>query len=152
MKLETAILQKEFKTEGEKLLLNLLYTASWLNVRQTRFFKPFGISQQQYNVLRILKGQSSKGITVLEIQDRMLEKTSNTSRLIDKLLEKKLVSRKQNKEDRRRVEVKLTNDGLLLLNEIEPFLVKEIDIFNTLTVNEQKTVNTLLDKLKEINQ
>ncbi len=81
LKLEEAIKQKKFKTEDERLVINMVYTSGWLNTEQSRYFKQFGISPEQYNVLRILRGQQPKPASVSLIQERMLDKMSNASRL-----------------------------------------------------------------------
>jgi DNA-binding MarR family transcriptional regulator len=100
-------------------MLNIIYTGSWLvnNVNQT--LKPFGITEPQYNVLRILRGQNGEAMNLFEIQSRMLQRMSNVSRLIDKLLDKGLVERKECKENRRMVDISITQAGLSLLEAVE---------------------------------
>jgi DNA-binding MarR family transcriptional regulator len=148
MKLEDAIKQKAFKTEEERLVINLVYTSGWLSSEQNRFFKRFGISSQQYNVLRILRGQLPNPASVGLIQERMLDKMSNASRLIEKLKQKKLIKRSECSKDRRQVDVLLTQEGLSLLNEIDGLNGEMHSICNTLDLNEKKTLNNLLDKLR----
>lgn len=148
MKLEDAIQQKRFKTEDERLVINLTYTLGWLSSEQSRFFKRFGISSQQYNVLRILRGQQPKPASVSLIQERMLDKMSNASRLIEKLKQKDLVKRTECSKDRRQVDVVITNDGLSLLNEIDEMTDEMHAICQHLSEKEKVTLNTLLDKLR----
>lgn len=148
MKLEDAIQQKRFKTEDERLVINLTYTLGWLSSEQSRFFKRFGISSQQYNVLRILRGQQPKPASVSLIQERMLDKMSNASRLIEKLKQKDLVKRTECSKDRRQVDVVITNDGLSLLNEIDGMTDEMHAICQHLSEKEKVTLNTLLDKLR----
>jgi len=148
MKLEEAIKQTAFKTEEERLVINLVYTSGWLSSEQNRFFKRFGISSQQYNVLRILRGQFPNPASVGLIQERMLDKMSNASRLIEKLKQKKLVKRSECSKDRRQVDVLITDDGLKLLEEIDKLNGEMHSICNTLNQTEKKKLNELLDKLR----
>src|SRR3989338_6623200 len=126
MKIGDAIKQKEFKSEFQKLFINIIYTANWLNNESIKTLKPFGISPQQYNVLRILKGQHPNAITVNNIIDRMLDKSSNASRLVDKLKQKGLVERDVCNNDRRQVDIKITKKGIALIEDIS----KKMDSFN----------------------
>lgn len=148
MKLEEAIKQTAFKTEEERLVINLVYTSGWLSSEQNRFFKRFGISSQQYNVLRILRGQFPNPASVGLIQERMLDKMSNASRLIEKLKQKKLVKRSECSKDRRQVDVLITEDGLKLLEDIDKLNGEMHSICNTLNQTEKKKLNELLDKLR----
>lgn len=151
MKLEDAIKQKRFKTEDEKLVINLIYTSGWMAAEQTRFFKRYGISLQQYNVLRILRGQSRNPASVSLIQERMLDKMSNASRLIEKLKGKGLVERKECSKDRRQVDVVITERGRQLLAEIDN-MDKELHGFcENLELSEKQLLNDLLDKLRTKN-
>lgn len=149
MKIEDAIKQKEFKSEHQKLLINILYTANWLNNETLKALKPFGLSPQQYNVLRILKGQHPNSISVNNIIDRMLDKNSNASRLVDKLKQKDLVEREICTNDRRQVDIKITAKGLNLLNEIGEKLDDLNGFKQKTTIEEAKKINTLLDNLRD---
>ncbi len=134
-----------FSNEKVKALLNIKYTASWLDQIGTELLKPFNISEQQYNILRILRG-AGKEITVTEVKERMVQKSPNSTRLIDKLCEKKLTERSRCESDRRVVFVKITKKGLILLERIN---LKDFDIYmNRLTESEAKTLNDLLDKIR----
>lgn len=148
MKIGDAIKQKEFKSEFQKLFINIIYTANWLNNESIKTLKPFGISPQQYNVLRILKGQHPNAITVNNIIDRMLDKSSNASRLVDKLKQKGLVERDVCNNDRRQVDIKITIKGIAIVDEI----LKKMDSFNNIknaiTIEEAEKMNTILDKLR----
>ena len=148
MKIGDAIKQKEFKSEFQKLFINIIYTANWLNNESIKTLKPFGISPQQYNVLRILKGQHPNAITVNNIIDRMLDKSSNASRLVDKLKQKGLVERDVCNNDRRQVDIKITIKGIAIVEEIS----KKMDSFNNIkdaiTIEEAEKMNTIFDKLK----
>jgi DNA-binding MarR family transcriptional regulator len=149
MKLEDAIKQTAFKSEEERLVINLVYTSGWLSSEQNRFFKRFHISSQQYNVLRILRGQYPNPASVGLIQERMLDKMSNASRLIEKLKQKKLIKRSACSKDRRQVDVLVTQEGLLLLEEIDKLSIEMNSVCDALNVKEKNTLNELLDKLRK---
>jgi DNA-binding MarR family transcriptional regulator len=148
MKLEEEIVQKKFKSEYQKLAINILYTANWINSLNFNLLKDKTITSQQYNILRILKGQYPNAVTLKVIRERMLDKMSDVSRLVDKLKTKGLVHRKQNPNDRRSVDILITPKGLKLLDDL-----KEIDHlfdkkFKTISLSEAKQINELLDKLR----
>lgn len=149
MKIEDAIKQKRFKSEEERLIINLVYTSSWLTSEQSRYFKQFGISVQQYNVLRILRGQQPKPASVSLIQERMLDKMSNASRLIEKLKLKKLVKRSECPSDRRQVDVVITEEGLKLLADMDKMDAHMNEICKSLTQTEMQELNKLLDKFRD---
>ena len=148
MKIEEEIKQSKFEDEIQKLMINQLFTGKWVSDIIARHLKPYGLTSQQYNVLRILRGQTPSAITVNAISDRMIDKMSNVSRLVDKLTAKNLVVRRVNLEDRRQVDIQITEAGLDLLSQVdeEQKLMKEE--FNNLTEAEAKQLNFLLDKLK----
>ncbi|HRN42338.1 MAG TPA: MarR family transcriptional regulator [Vicingus sp.] len=148
MKIEEAIKQKKFKSEYQKLYINIIYTANWLNNESIKTLKPFLISPQQYNVLRILNGQYPNAISVNNIIDRMLDKNSNASRLVDKLKQKELVEREICSNDRRQVDIKITEKGIQLLDEIAEKMDSFINIRSSLTENEAAITNEILDKLR----
>ncbi len=148
MKLEDAIKQTSFKSEDERLIINLIYTSSCIASEQNRFFKQFGISPQQYNVLRILRGQYPNPASVSLIQERMLDKMSNASRLIEKLKLKILVKRSECSKDRRQVDVIITEEGLALLAEIDLENIEMHKACKALNTIEKESLNILLDKLR----
>jgi len=147
-KIEEAIKQAEFKDSYNKAVVNLLYTHSYLVSFQSAVLKPQDLSPEQYNVLRILRGQQGKPVTIAAIQDRMLNTMSNASRLVDKLKAKELVKRDECPENRRKVDVLITEKGLRLLEFLEP----QIAALNKKVIHleEQEVVllNELLDKLR----
>ncbi len=149
MELEKEIKQSKFKSEYHKLTVNILFTSSWLNTRHAKLFKPHGLSAQQFNILRILRGQYPNPASVSLLQDRMIDKMSNASRLVDKLKLKKLVERKECKEDRRQVDIIITEKGLELLKNMD----KQIEIaeneFKSISTAEAKELNRILDKLRD---
>lgn len=148
MKIEDEIKQKKFRNETHKLLINLLFTGSWVTNLNMQFLKPFGITPQQYNILRILRGQYPNAATINLLQERMLDRMSNASRLVEKLRVKGLVGRCVSKGDRRAVDVVITEKGLTLLEEID-VLDDEFDSkLRNVDHHETKMLNDLLDKLR----
>jgi DNA-binding MarR family transcriptional regulator len=147
-KIEEAIQQAQFKDMYHKAVVNLLYTHSYLVGFQTAVLKPRDLSPEQYNVLRILRGQQGKPLTIAAIQERMLNTMSNASRLVDKLKAKDLVKREECPQNRRKVDVHITDKGLLLLELVEP----QIEILNQKVIHleepELLVLNGLLDKLR----
>ena len=140
MELESEIKQKKFTNEYQKAAVNILYTANWLNYSHSKFMKPYKISPQQYNILRILKGQHPNAASVNLLIDRMLDKMSNASRLVEKLKQKGLVERKQCEKDRK---------GLDMLEKMnKEFDQAESDYLRNITKDEAKELNRILDKLR----
>ena len=142
------IKQKKFEDEFSKSMINLFYTSNHFQQRQLRLFKKYGLTIPQFNILRILRGQHPKSSTVNLLIDRMLDKSSNASRIVDKLENKKLVNRKQCPSDRRAVDVIISNRGLKLLNQLDKSLDDWQITFRTLDENECNQLNRLLDKLR----
>lgn len=134
-----------FQDNKVKALLNIIFTANWLNTHQITFFKPFGISPQQFNILRILKG-AEKPLKVQTIKERMLERAPNTTRLMDKLCAKKLIDRIPCPEDRRVVHISITNEGLSLLEDISKKM--NFDLLEKLSDKEAALLSDLLDKIR----
>jgi DNA-binding MarR family transcriptional regulator len=148
MRLEDEIQQKEFKDEYNKAIVNILFTHSYIVTKQNSLFKPFGLSPEQYNVLRILRGQNGNPITVSSIQDRMLNKMSNASRLVEKLKQKGLVNREECPADRRQVDIKITDKGMELLNRLQEEILMQNKALIQLDNDEVIQLNLLLDKLR----
>jgi len=149
MKLEDEIKQtKPFKSELQKLILNITFTGSWLNGLSTEMLKPFDLSGPQYNVLRILKGKFPESYCNQEITARMIDKSSNATRIVDKLIIKGLAKRSENPSDRRAVEIVITEKGIELLNEIE---MNGFNAYlNLVKIDEEraKQINVWLDELR----
>ena len=134
-----------FPNDKVKALLNIIYTANYINSKQNAFFKEYGLSPQQYNILRILRG-AGEAITVQTIKDRMLERAPNATRLMDKLCAKDLIERVACTEDRRVVHIAIKKEGLRLLKEIDAN--QKEDVLQHLTLKEAKTLSDLLDKIR----
>lgn len=149
MNIEQAIKSTVPLNPHTKTVLNILYSSRIVEEKIADMLKPFGISMQQYNVLRILRGQKGKPANLSTIQERMINKMSNTTRLLDKLIEKKYAERSICESNRRKVEIIITSKGLAVLAEIDPLtLVNNNEILKDFSLNELNTLNTLLDKLK----
>jgi DNA-binding MarR family transcriptional regulator len=148
MKLEDEIKQRKFKNELHKLVVNLKFTASWMGGRHNKLFRSHGISSQQFNVLRILKGQFPNPSSLVLVRERMLDKESNASRLIDKLVLAGFARRDQCPEDRRQVDITITKAGMDLLSQINPELDELNDELLQLEECEAQMLNDLLDKAR----
>jgi DNA-binding MarR family transcriptional regulator len=149
MRLEEEIKQlKKFNSEYEKLSLNILYTASWIEANNIQRLKPFGISPQQYNVLRILRGSAPKPLMLGDIASRMIDKNSNATRLVEKLRLKDFVKREICETNRRQVDILITQKGLSLLLEIDKELDSWITSLKALNIEQAESVNNALDKIR----
>jgi len=138
-------INSKFENNRIKALLNIIYTANWINSYQNEFFKDFGISPQQYNILRILRG-ANKALSVQTIKNRMLERSPNATRLMDKLCAKQYIKRLPSEEDRRVVKIKITRQGIDLLNAIPENVNK--DLLENLNETEAEQLSNLLDKMR----
>ncbi len=148
MKLEDEIKQSKFKSEYHKLGVNLIYSANWLSLHHSKHCKEFDITPEQFNILRILRGQYPNPATVNLLIERMLNKMSNASRLVEKLRKKGLVERKTSKEDRRACEVVITEKGLELLKEMDNAEKEMIKLMAHISESDAKKVNQILDKIR----
>ena len=142
------IQQEKFKSEYSKAVVNIIYTNSWLNQQHLKLFKDNGLTTPQFNILRILRGQHPKPATVNLLIERMLDKSSNASRIVDRLEQKGLVIRKQCSKDRRAVDVLISDEGLDLLKKLDSKMHKWEDASNKLSEQEAATLNSLLDKIR----
>jgi len=148
MGIEQDIKQEKFQSEYQKLFVNIAYTNSFLSTILSNYLKPYKLSMQQYNVLRILRGQYPKAVSINSITDRMIDKMSNASRLVDKLQTKELVERTKCIHDKRQVDIELSTKGLETLNLLDKVLPNFESDFQQLTTAEAKKLNELLDKLR----
>lgn len=147
--IEEEIKQKRFENEHHKLTINVMFTAAWIQSRNLQMFKPHGISGQQYNILRILKGQYPNPAPLKLLTERMIDKMSNTSRLVEKLSKKGLITRTTCDDNRRQVDILITDKGIELLKTIAVKMEAELQRYSTLTDAEAKQLNHLLDKLRD---
>lgn len=149
MRIEDEIQQRSFKNEFQKLNINVLFTAAWLNQQTTQLLKPYKISWQQFNILRILRGQHPEPLTVKTLTTRMIDKMSNTSRLVEKLRQKGYVERSECTEDRRRVDIIITDNGLKVVSEASEILEQTVNtFFEHVSEGEAAQVNKVLDQMR----
>jgi len=148
MSLEEAIRQQKFQNEYQKAAVNILYTGSWLYNLHAAFLKKFDITPEQFNVLRILRGSHPKPMMLADITCRMIDKNSNATRLVEKLRVKGLVKREICKNNRRQVDISITNKGLKLLTNIDHETDTWQFALRNLSEAEMQQLNYLLDKLR----
>ena len=146
-KIEDAIQQSKFRNSHQKAVINLIYTANWLQNKHHSFFKQFGITGHQYNILRVLKGQYPKNISATEIKSRLLDQNSDVSRLLERLMQKQMITKIASENDKRASDVFISEQGLELLLQIEKHQ-KEIDFAINLTPEEASQLSDLLDKCR----
>ncbi len=149
MRIEDEIKQSQFQDEHQKAMINLIYTVGWLQLRQACAFKKFALTSPQFNILRILRGQHPQPATVALLIERMLDKTSNASRIVDRLEEKQLVTRTVCPSNRRAVDIRITPAGLALLDQIEASGVLQAAAHASLSEPEARQLNELLDKMRD---
>ncbi len=149
MKIEDEIKSTVELNLSKKIILNIMYTQNILSEKFNEVLKPYDLSGEQYNVLRILRGQKGNPANMCVIQERMIAKTSNTTRLVDKLLLKELVTRNVCPDNRRKIEVLITQKGLDVLSELDPKVIEhENALTSNLNTEELEQLNTLLEKYR----
>lgn len=148
MKLEEEIQQKHFKSPYQKLAINLLYTSNWLNNHYSVFFKDSDLTTQQFNVLRILRGQYPNPCSLKLIKERMLDRMSDASRIVDKLVLKGYILRNQCPSDRRSINLIISETGLKLLEKLDVIDESTQDIFKNLSKAQVEQLNNLLDDMR----
>ncbi|RNC83259.1 MAG: MarR family transcriptional regulator [Balneola sp.] len=141
------IQQTKFYNESHKLRVNLLLTSGWLKNEIKEFLDQFDVTQQQFNILRILRGADGEPLSTNDICDRMIDKMSDTSRIVDRLVAKKLATKRPCPHDGRKVQVFISSDGLYLLSTIDTKLNNLDAIFDKLSEDEAKQLNDLLEKI-----
>lgn len=152
MKLEQAIQSTKFKSEVQKAGLNILYTAWWLKTVMSKELKEFGLTHEQYNVLRILKGKYPDQMCVRDVACRMIEKSSNVPRIIDRLELKKLVKRSTSAIDKRETVITLTQSGITILEASTGIVNKTLDIILAINEHDASELNGLLEKVRSNEQ
>jgi DNA-binding MarR family transcriptional regulator len=147
--IENEIQQSTFRSSAHRAQVNIIYTAAWINQRTTAALRPLGLSIQQFNILRILRGRGDQPSTIKLLTERMIDKMSNASRLIDKLKEKGYVRRQECKTDRRRVDIVITQKGLDIVEEasraVEQATTEQLEHFDEADFDR---LSGLLDKLR----
>lgn len=150
MSIEEDISQAKFRNEYQKGVINLIYTYNWMNEQMKAVFDREEITSQQFNILRILRG-AGKPLSTLQIRQRMLDKMSDTSRIVDRLIVKGLAKKTTCPEDKRLVDVSITDKGQKLLEKMDGYENEMDAIFGNLNATEAKTLNNLLDKIRSSN-
>ncbi len=148
MSLENDIKQDKFQNEFQKMAINIMYTSGWLYNGNAARLKPHGITPEQYNVLRILRGSQPEKMMLAEITCRMIDKSSNATRLVEKLRQKGLVTREICADNRRQVDIGITAKGLAILKKIDTESDAWISSLKNISATEAKELNRLLDKLR----
>jgi DNA-binding MarR family transcriptional regulator len=149
MRLEEEIQQKSFRNEYHKLAVNILYTHGWLVARFAASLRPFGITYQQYNLLRILRGQRPGPASIATLRERMLDKMSDASRLVERLRAKGFVDRHSSGADRRKAGIVITAEGLQLLDRFEKSNEELMLVFDRISEEDAHLVNEALDTLRD---
>ena len=149
MGIEQDIQQPNFRNEFQKMGINLLFTANWLNEQIGKILSEEGVTQQQYNILRILRG-SATPLSTLKIRERMLDKMSDTSRIVDRLIAKELVLKNTCEKDKRLVDITLSPKGLGLVDQLDQFNDRIDDLFKGINASEAATMNQILDKIRTV--
>ncbi len=149
MRLEDEIKQKKFTSVYQRALININFTSIWLFGRQNQILKPYNISIQQFNILRILKGQHPQPVALKLLTDRMIDRMSNTSRLVEKLKTKGYVEREICKDNRRQVDITITDKGISFLEKVSKLIDDEIERLKVIDEGEAEELNRLLDKLRD---
>jgi DNA-binding MarR family transcriptional regulator len=147
MSIEKDIQQPKFRNEYHKTVVNLIFTYNWITEKTKQFFEKGDITSQQYNILRILRG-AGKPLSTLQIRQRMLDKMSDTSRIVDRLVKKELVQKVICKTDRRLVDVTITDTGMQLLDRLDSYNEQMDSMLGNLTEEDAKMLNQLLDKIR----
>jgi DNA-binding MarR family transcriptional regulator len=152
MSLESDIKQETFESDYEKAAVNILYTGSWLYQINLRRLKKYRLTPEQYNVLRILRGSHPQPLKLSDISSRMVEKSSNCTRLVEKLRQKGFVSREVCESNRRQVDIAILPKGLALLKKVDSTTEDFVGSLNALTKKEARELSSILDKLRSQNQ
>ena len=150
MSIAKEIQSKGFNYEEEKVLINLIYTSSLFQRELEKFLKSFSISQVQYNVLRILRGQNKSKIFIGDIQSRLLHKEANATRVINKLVTRGFVEKTQSDEDKRMFYVIITDTGLDFLSTLDPLIKEYNKKLILLHKNDLKKLNVILDRMRKV--
>jgi DNA-binding MarR family transcriptional regulator len=147
MGIEQDIQQPNFRNEFQKMGINLLFTANWLNEQIGKMLSEEGVTQQQYNILRILRG-STTPLSTLKIRERMLDKMSDTSRIVDRLIAKELVVKNTCEKDKRLVDITLSPKGLDLVDQLDQYNERIDALLKGINESEAQMMNQILDKIR----
>ncbi len=151
MGIDKEIQTQNFRNEFQKVGVNIIFTANWFTERFKQILDDYDITNQQFNILRILRG-SKRPLSTLQIRDRMLDKMSDTSRIVDRLVKKELVEKTVCEADKRLVDIRITDKGLALLLELDNRNEDTDSLLKGLNLDEAQQLNHLLDKLRDVQQ
>ncbi|AEV32417.1 MarR family winged helix-turn-helix transcriptional regulator [Owenweeksia hongkongensis] len=149
MGISEEIKQSKFTSERQKAAINLFYTSNWLSEKLRAFLSNDDLTPQQFNVLRILRGSHPEPLSTLQIRERMLDKMSDTSRIVDRLVKKELVKKGTCKADKRLVDINITENGLDLLSRLDENSQDLDNHLNGISEEEAETLSTILDKIRD---
>lgn len=149
MGISEEIKQKKFASEHQKAAINLMYTSNWLSEKVRNILCGDDLTPQQFNVLRILRGSNPKPLSTLQIRERMLDKMSDTSRIVDRLVKKGLVQKGTCKADKRLVDITITDCGLKLLSQLDQKSQELDNQLRGITKEEAETLSNILDKARD---
>lgn len=148
MAIEAEVKQEKFENEHQRAAVNILFTSSWLHNANTTRLKPFGITPEQFNVLRILRGSHPNALMLADISCRMIDKNSNATRLVEKLRQKGLVRRELCAGNRRQVDISITTKGLNMLKKIDAESDSWFELMRNISKSEAQELSRILDKLR----
>jgi DNA-binding MarR family transcriptional regulator len=148
LKIEEEIKQRKFNSSHQKVVLNILFTANWMQDRMKEYLKPYGLTSQQYNVLRILRGRHPGCAYPTEIKSVMLDKNPDLTRLCDRLINGKWISREIDNDNRRKMKIAITEEGLELLTKLDPVMKEIEEKMNLLNEEDSELLSGLLDKMR----
>ncbi len=148
MKIEEELKQDKFTSAIHKAIVNIMFTDGWLSNHLRDVFKNHNLTPQQYNVLRILRGKYPEALNPSDIKSVMLDKNPDLTRLCDRLLTRKLIDRCIDGDNRRKMNIRITEDGLNMLNLIDPIMVEFNNKVTSITQDEAEILSNLLDKLR----
>ena len=148
MRIDDEIQSSNFEDNYHKVVVNIAYTEGWLSNTLRLHFEKFNLTRQQFNILRILRGQYPKPATINVLKERMIDKMSDASRIVDRLIQKELITRCTNSKDRRSVDIRISEKGLDTLAKMDAELKTKDFLQNNLTAEEAAQLSDLLDKLR----
>jgi len=148
MKIKEEIKQSEFSDIFLKAFINVLFTGNYLRNKQNNTLKPYGITLQQFNVLKILNGKHPESMKAGSIKSVMIDKSPDLTRLIDRLIKNGWVKRNRSRSSGREVAISITKNGIELVNKVYPVALKDVELLKKLTEQEAELLSTLLDKLR----
>lgn len=148
MEIEKEIVSSKFENNHQKAIVNLIYTYGWITNLLKQRLNQHKITLQQYNILRILRGQSPKPATINLLKERMLDKMSDASRIVERLVQKKLVDRCVNDQDRRAVDIRISPEGLKILQKLDKEMSSKDILWDNITDEEAGMLSRLLDKMR----